>query len=279
MSETISTAPPRLEESALTRWRDRPGVIDYGAIVLCRAGAATMRIDFKDWPLHAGAVITLFPGDVVMLTGVSDDFMVELLQFDRALMREASLQLEQTVYTMLRADRCRRDRPVVTAIIDRMFGLLKIYFSQPECTCLEQLVLYQLKSFYTGFYDWIYRTRDELPVEPVSRRVQELFNRFMDIIARDYATHREVAHYAAALHITSKYLNTIARRIAHHPAKALIDHYAVMQLKQQLRSSDRSIKQLAWDYHFSDTSFFCRYFKQHTGITPQRFRQATTEHL
>lgn len=38
------------------------------------------------------------------------------------------------------------------------------------------------------------------------------------------------------------------------------------------------IKQIAWDYQFSDTSFLCRYFKQHTGQTPQQFRISQAEH-
>ena len=38
------------------------------------------------------------------------------------------------------------------------------------------------------------------------------------------------------------------------------------------------IKQIAWDYQFSDTSFLCRYFKQHTGQTPQQFRIGQAEH-
>lgn len=53
-----------------------------------------MRIDFKDWHLKKDAVITLFPNDMVMLHNVSDDFEVEMLRYDKTMLREASLQLE-----------------------------------------------------------------------------------------------------------------------------------------------------------------------------------------
>ena len=39
------------------------------------------------------------------------------------------------------------------------------------------------------------------------------------------------------------------------------------------KTEEKSIKELSWDYHFCDISFFCRYFKQHTGLTPQQFRK------
>ena len=76
-----------------------------------------------------------------------------------------------------------QDSPVVTHIIDSMFSLLRLYFEQHDCTCISQLVLYQLKR------------------------------------------------------------------------------------------SAQSIKEMAWEYHFADASFFCRYFKKHTGMTPQQVRE------
>lgn len=135
--------------TSLQELKDESNVIDYGAIILCKGGTASMRIDFKDWHLKQYAVITLFPNDVVMLHDVSDDFEVEMLRYDKTLLREASLQLEQTVYSLLRKDRCRTDKQVVTLIIENMFSLLRLYFIQKECMCLDQLVLYQLKAFFS----------------------------------------------------------------------------------------------------------------------------------
>ena len=135
-------------------------------------------------------------------------------------------------------------------------------------------MLYQLKAFFTGFYDWIVRNRAERPPETGSRRTRELFSDFMEALERDYRQYRDVAYYAHRLSVTPKYLNIIVQRITGHTAKAIIDQYVVMQLKLSLRSTNFSVKQLAWDYQFSDTSFFCRYFKQHTGLTPQQYRQS-----
>ena len=274
INEMKATEKAQLYTSPLEEWRVEPQVVDFGAIIICRRGVASMRIDFKDWELHEGAVITIFPGEALILQQVSEDFMVEMLRYDAAMLREASLQLEHTVYSSLRADRCRKDRPVVTAIIDNMFALLKVYFTQQDCTCLDQLVLYQLKAFFTGFYDWIVRNRAERPPETGSRRTRELFSDFMEALERDYRQYRDVAYYAHRLSVTPKYLNIIVQRVTGHTAKAIIDQYVVMQLKLSLRSTNYSVKQLTWDYQFSDTSFFCRYFKQHTGLTPQQYRQS-----
>lgn len=275
LSELSSYQEASLFTTHLEEWQDRPQVITYGAILICRKGKATVNINYKEWHLHEGAVITVFPNDVVELKVKNEAslFDVEMLKYNASLLREASLQLEQTVYSSLREDRCRQDTPVVTNIIDSMFALLKVYFNQSECTCISQLVLLQLKAFFVGFHEYLQRNPQNRPDDEVkSYRVRELFNRFMMLMERDYKLSRDVNYYADLMHITSKYLTNIVRQVAGHTPKTIIDQYVILQLKMQLQRSSQSIKEIAWEYHFTDVSFFCRYFKKHTGLTPQQMR-------
>lgn len=275
LSELSSYQEASLFTTHLEEWQDGPQVITYGAILICRKGKATVNINYKEWHLHEGAVITVFPNDVVELKVKSEAslFDVEMLKYNASLLREASLQLEQTVYSSLREDRCRQDTPVVTNIIDSMFALLKVYFNQSECTCISQLVLLQLKVFFVGFHEYLQRNPQNRPDDEVkSYRVRELFNRFMMLMERDYKLSRDVNYYADLMHITSKYLTNIVRQVAGHTPKTIIDQYVILQLKMQLQRSSQSIKEIAWEYHFTDVSFFCRYFKKHTGLTPQQMR-------
>ena len=99
------------------------------------------------------------------------------------------------------------------------------------------------------------------------------FNRFMMLMERDYKKSRDVNYYAEQMNITSKYLSNIVRQVTGHTPKIIIDQYVVLQLKMQLKRSAQSIKEMAWEYHFADASFFCRYFKKHTGMTPQQVRE------
>ena len=176
LSELSSQQEASLFRSGLEEWQEGPQVLTYGAILICRKGKARLNVNYKDWELYEGAVITLFPNDVVKLKldgdckspetengdckspqtengdckspetengdckspQTANSFQAEILKYNPSLLREASLQLEQTVYSSLREDRCRQDTPVVTNIINGMFGLLKVYFDQSECTCISQ---------------------------------------------------------------------------------------------------------------------------------------------
>ncbi len=310
LSELSSQQEASLSCSGLEEWQEGPQVLTYGAILICRKGKARLNVNYKDWELYEGAVITLFPNDVVELKVDGDckspqtengdckspetengdckspetengdckspqtanSFQVEILKYNPSLLREASLQLEQTVYSSLREDRCRQDTPVVTNIINGMFGLLKVYFDQSECTCISQLVLCQLKAFFIGFHEYLQRNPQYRPDEVKSYRVRELFNRFMMLLERDYKISRDVNYYAEQMNISSKYLTNIVNQVTGHTPKTIIDQYVILQLKMHLKRSTQSIKEMAWEFHFADVSFFCRYFKKHTGLTPQQIR-------
>lgn len=300
LSELSSYQEASLFLSGLEEWQEGPQVLTYGAILICRKGKARLNVNYKDWELYEGAVITLFPNDVVELKVDGDCkspqtengdckspetenedckslqtancFQAEILKYNPSLLREASLQLEQTVYSSLREDRCRQDTPVVTNIINGMFGLLKVYFDQSECTCISQLVLCQLKAFFIGFHEYLQRNPQYRPDEVKSYRVRELFNRFMMLLEKDYKISRDVNYYAAQMNISSKYLTNIVSQVTGHTPKTIIDQYVILQLKMHLKRTTQSIKEMAWEFHFADVSFFCRYFKKHTGLTPQQIR-------
>ncbi len=300
LSELSSYQEASLFRSGLEEWQEGPQVLTYGAILICRKGKAMLNVNYKDWELYEGVVITLFPNDVVELKVDGDfkspqtengdcrspetengdckspqtanSFQAEILKYNPSLLREASLQLEQTVYSSLRKDRCRQDTPVVTNIINGMFGLLKVYFDQSECTCISQLVLCQLKAFFIGFHEYLQRNPQYRPDEVKSYRVRELFNRFMMLLERDYKISRDVNYYAEQMNISSKYLTNIVNQVTGHTPKTIIDQYVILQLKMHLKRTTQSIKEMAWEFHFADVSFFCRYFKKHTGLTPQQIR-------
>lgn len=274
MEELLKTPTSvALCSDALCDLRDEAQVLDYGMVIVCRCGAATVRVNFSEWRLVEHSVITLFPNDVVEVTGASYDFRTEWLRYDAGLLREASLRVEHTVYSQLRNDRCRVGHTFVSDIVNAMFAMLGVFFHEQGCLCLERLVLLQLQSFFLGYHDFLLQHPDQRPEEDGSPRVSELFNRFMQLVEDHYKQTRAVNDYAQLLHITPKYLSNIVRQKTGLSPKVIINHFTVLQIKLSLSRTDKTVRQLAYEYHFEDDAFFCHYFKKHTGYAPQQFRK------
>jgi AraC family transcriptional regulator, transcriptional activator of pobA len=64
LSELNSYQEASLFCSDLSGWQEGPQVLTDGAILLCRKGRAVLNVNYKDWDLYEGAVITLFPNEI-----------------------------------------------------------------------------------------------------------------------------------------------------------------------------------------------------------------------
>ena len=80
--------------------------------------------------------------------------------------------------------------------------------------------------------------------------------------------------YADRLCISTRYLSTIIRSVAHSTAKEFIDRSVVLEIKMLLESTELSVQEIAYRLHFPDQSYLGRFFKKHTGVSPTEFRNA-----
>ena len=47
----------------------------------------------------------------------------------------------------------------------------------------------------------------------------------------------------------------------------------ILEAKNLLKYSDKSVKQIVYDLHFPNQSVFYKFFKAHTGMTPSEYRK------
>ena len=97
--------------------------------------------------------------------------------------------------------------------------------------------------------------------------------KFWDLVGKHSKEHRDVAFYAQELCITPFYLSQMTKGFMNDSPKGLIDRQVILEMKALLSSSDISIKEIAEQLHFEDTSYMCRYFKRHTGIPLSEYRK------
>ncbi|NLR66234.1 helix-turn-helix domain-containing protein [Chitinophaga varians] len=100
-----------------------------------------------------------------------------------------------------------------------------------------------------------------------------LINRFLQLLEKQYAQHSEVSYYAAKLHVTPSYLNTVCRRESGITAGEYIRERLLLEAKRLLILTDMDVKEIAFSLGFNDTSYFSRFFRKYTSQTPLDFRR------
>lgn len=88
-----------------------------------------------------------------------------------------------------------------------------------------------------------------------------------------FRSQRNVTAYADQLTLTSKYLTETVKEITRKTAGEIIDDFVILEAKLLLDNPALSISEIADELHFSDQSFFGKYFKRHTGFSPKEYRQ------
>jgi AraC-like DNA-binding protein len=53
-----------------------------------------------------------------------------------------------------------------------------------------------------------------------------------------------------------------------------INNVVILHIKRRLRTTNDTILQISEDLNFQTASTFIRYFRQHTGTTPLKFRNS-----
>ena len=74
--------------------------------------------------------------------------------------------------------------------------------------------------------------------------------------------------------VSTKTLNTITKSIVNKSAKAFVDEISTKQIKRLLINTKLSIKEIAYQSGFEETTNFYKYFKRQTQVTPEQFRLA-----
>ena len=100
----------------------------------------------------------------------------------------------------------------------------------------------------------------------------KLAQNFIVAVYNNYRKHREVGFYADMLCVTPSYLSVVVKEKTGKTALQWINEVVVSDARQQLLYSDQSIKEIVATLGFPNQSFFGKFFRQHTGKSPKRFR-------
>ena len=99
-----------------------------------------------------------------------------------------------------------------------------------------------------------------------------LYDRFTELVQRDFRQHRTIQYYAEALNISPKYFSALIKKVSGKSAGQWIDEYVLLEAKALLKSRRYTVQQVSDMLSFPNQSFFAKYFKAHTGYTPTQYQ-------
>lgn len=245
--------------------------VDVDTIIFCRKGTAHIEIDLIPYELVANTQLIIIAGIIVHNISNSDDFKISYITFKHEVYDEATAQLEPSFTFFLKEYPCVQLGEKRINKMNYLVEAMKDFYNEKTNCFRVKIFKNNIQSFLLDVYD---KTRTLFKIdksEEVGRR-EELFIKFIHLIHKYCPQQREVGFYAEKLYITSRYLSSITQNVADKSAKYIIDKHAIQRIKIMLKYSNMSIQDISYELNFPDQSFFSRYFKKHTGMSPLEYR-------
>ena len=275
----MNTILPDLKESFtvgkgnLAEFADKLVKVEFGILLFCERGEATFSLELNEYKIVHNTNIIVIPRTIISIKDASPDFEIRYFIFSVDMFRKACFMLDPAFFQFGAANPCFTPDDLGFHPLVHLISAVEALYHDHQNRFREDIAFNLLQVFIWNAYDKLLRYTKTPQAEGGDRK-REIFKNFINLVRENCTSQRDVGWYADMLFISSRYLATIVRDVTKHAtAKDIIDRFLVLEIKATLQSTNLSIKEIADNLNFPDQSFFGRYFKKHTGISPKEYRQ------
>jgi AraC-like DNA-binding protein len=105
-------------------------------------------------------------------------------------------------------------------------------------------------------------------------RAEEIIRNLIQLVMLHYTKQRSVSFYAEQLHVSPQHLSTTVNKVTGRTVTDIIARLVVNDAQAKLKTTNLSIQEIAYGLNFTDISFFGKYFKRYTGMSPKAYRES-----
>lgn len=253
---------------------DGPRKMTFIIVMLCTEGSAQYTVDTREQVITKNDIVVISERHVIDHYVAAPDMrglcMLMSVNFFYEAMRGVSDLSSLFLFS--------KNYPHVK-LSDREASVFTDYFymlkkkAGDKCNHFRRQVVQAL--FLAMFYDLsgvVYRVHNTISNRKT--RANEIFRRFITLVEENYKRERRVGWYAETMGFTPKYLSETVREVSKRTPNEWIDSCVTLELRLQLRNTDKNIKEIAADLNFPNQSFLGKYFKEHVGMSPSDYRKS-----
>ncbi len=263
-----------IKESRLSVAYEKPFKVQGGVIAVCDKGSAVLVIDGNAYEFLPGYEVLMFTDSQLFIPNHSEDFKTTLFYCSQDMLDMAHWRFETFFYNHIKSHPVLKHTRETANVTKYGFEMIKAAYDTDN-RYKRIIVSNVLRNLLLGAYDKIQRNGDEQPAKaPSKTRKDELYDTFIEKVAKHCIHHHDVEYYAGRLNISARYLGRITREIEGSSPKDIIDTYIVQEIKILLTFSDMTLQQIADQLRFPDKSYLGRYFKRLAGKSPLEYRKS-----
>lgn len=262
------------EEYKIDTSLDYPLAIDGIMFIICLKGSGEVKINFKEFHIKENSILTLLPNQIIEKVSHTEDFFIEMLCFSIDFLSDLPLpnnfEMPQRI----------SEKPVINVLANEVQNLLRYHsfiietFNHKKDQFQEKIIkglLYSLLVEIGRLY--FEQETDLVPKEKSSSRNEEIVVQFISLLREHYKVGRTASFYADKMFISPKYLSGVLKKETGKAINSWIEYAVTLGAKMLLKSTNKTVLQISEELNFPNPSYFGRFFKKNTGMTPKYYRE------
>lgn len=244
--------------------------LSFYEVIFIEEGRGTFRLDESKIPIAPQTIIFTSPGQMRRWE-IEETVKGYTLFFDKDFLHlffsdELFLYRFQYFHQYSHPTAIRISEESFGKCVELMHGIeQEIGQLQNDSNHLIRSLLYQLLVILNRHYANVHNVQRDT-------YIHSDFYRFRSLLEKKFVDDRTVEAYSKVFSISTGFLNKICRQFSGLSAQQMIHYKLISEIKKQLYQN-KSAKEIAYEFGFSDPSNFNRFFKKFTGITPQQYRK------
>jgi AraC-like DNA-binding protein len=260
-----------LEKPIIFSTFEYPFKVDVTAVIICLKGSTEGYVNQKYYKTEGPCLCTIISGQIMEYKSVSDDFeglfIVMSSKFTDSLMPNAAERLP--LFTSVRDNPITPLKGELAEGMIQYFDMIKRIIQKQDHPYRLEVVRYLTLAFFYGacvefhpFVDSKEKSHNEV-----------LTNKFLNLVQLHHKQERGLEFYAEKLGLTPKHLSKVVKATGDKSANDLIDERVALEAKALLKSTNMTIQQISDELNFPSQSFFGKYFKRITGMSPKEYKR------
>ncbi|MDR1201953.1 MAG: AraC family transcriptional regulator [Tannerellaceae bacterium] len=248
-----------------------PFKFDMLFIVFCTKGTGSGTIDFKPYSLTAPFVTIILPHQILHYEQISDDFTGYCLVVSNHFAPEMLPGIDKrlSMATAITEKPYAQLDPKDMSVVRKYFLMIKKIITMTDNPYRLEMVKHLTQMFFYMAYTYFPKHVETT----VQTRQGLLTEEFTKLVRENYRHERETAFYADKLNLTPKYLSQVIKSATGKSASDWIEDSVILEAKALLKSTNMTVQQISNELNFPSQSFFGKYFKRKTGMSPSDYKK------
>lgn len=240
---------------------------DFYFILALQKGAGIHEIDFKEYKVSNNSLFILRPGQVHQLH-LKPGCSGYLAEFNDEFYHPVDQAAARRLRKAGNKNFCSLDQKRFAKLQDTLALMFEEYQHKEEG--YRDTIRSALDIFFIEYNRQ--STNPNSTSKASGSYSQERFEEFLELMEKHIASHKQVVYYTTTMNLSAYQLNEITKAAVGKTSSELINEHIILEAKRYLLATSNQVKEIAGLLGYEDVSYFIRFFKKQTGLTPESFR-------